>query len=133
MLSSSKHGGCWQGCPEQLIARWVLRCFKDVAGHIAQSNTGEQVVLLPFDDATGGAPSLRNPRLLFGSALEGDGSDDESSEDESGSRLERAKNFGSGVLSSIEKRVRREAGRNGPRGLGVHDEYVFGKQRYSPE
>ena len=49
---------------------------------------------------------MRNPRLLFGSALEGDGESDESSEDESGSRLERAKNFGSGVLSSIEKRVR---------------------------
>ena len=70
------------------------------------ANCGVVAVDVVFDDATGGAPSMRNPRLLFGSALEGDGESDESSEDESGSRLERAKNFGSGVLSSIEKRVR---------------------------
>ena len=68
------------------------------------ANCGVVAVDVVFDDATGGAPSLRNPRLLFGSALEGDGESDESSEDES--RFERAKNFGSGVLSSIEKRVR---------------------------
>ena len=70
------------------------------------ANCGVVAVDVVFDDATGGAPSMRNPRFLFGSALEGDGESDESSEDESGSRLERAKNFGSGVLSSIEKRVR---------------------------
>jgi len=70
------------------------------------ANCGVVAVDVVFDDATGGAPSMRNPRLLFGSALEGDGESDESSDDESGSRLERAKNFGSGVLSSIEKRVR---------------------------
>jgi broad specificity phosphatase PhoE len=70
------------------------------------ANCGVVAVDIVFDDATGGAPSMRNPRLLFGSALEGDDASEESSEDESGSRLERAKNFGSGVLSSIEKRVR---------------------------
>ena len=53
-----------------------------------------------------GHPQCGTRVYLFGSALEGDGESDESSEDESGSRLERAKNFGSGVLSSIEKRVR---------------------------
>ena len=68
------------------------------------ANCGVVAVDIVFDDATGGAPSLRNPRLLFGSTLEGDDDTDESSEDES--RFERAKNFGSGVLSSIEKRVR---------------------------
>lgn len=70
------------------------------------SNCGVVAVDVVFDDATGGTPSLRNPRLLFGSTLEGDDATDESS-DEDSSRLERARTFGSGVLAAVEKHVRR--------------------------
>lgn len=64
------------------------------------ANCGVVAVDVVFDDATGGAPSLRNPRLLFGSTLEGDDATDEDS-DEDPSRLERARTFGSGVLAAV--------------------------------